>query len=216
MPSDILPQTESIMGEHRLIARIFQSNSEEDDTGFLREINVNVAMSDRTADELDPDTRATYERHMRSALEVAEAAFAAREVSVGCVIVHHDRVIATGHNLANAEDDATRHAELVAFGKLAQSGQSALLKQCTLFVTCEPCIMCSSAIRMLGVPLVVYGCKNPRFGGCGSVLDIASARTLPSLPPYDCVSGILEEQAVEALQRFYGRANPNTALPNPD
>jgi tRNA(Arg) A34 adenosine deaminase TadA len=63
---------------------------------------------------------------------------------------------------------------------------------------------------MMGVPLVVYGCRNPRFGGCGSVLDISNPNVMPSLPPFECVSGVLEAEAVEALQRFYGRANPKT------
>jgi tRNA-specific adenosine deaminase 2 len=168
-------------------------------------------MTHKTVDELDPETRGIYEEYMREALKVADSALSAREVPIGCVIVHGPKIIAKGYNLTNAENDATRHAELVAFGKLAKSNQLDVLKQSILCVTCEPCIMCASAIRMMGVPLVIYGCKNPRFGGCGSVLNLASPEMLQSLPPYDTVSGVLEADAVEALQRFYGRPNPNTA-----
>jgi tRNA-specific adenosine deaminase 2 len=168
-------------------------------------------MCRRASADLAPETRAEYERHMRAALDIADTAFAAREVPVGCVIVRRGDVIASGHNLTNAENDPTRHAELVAFAELEGAGRSALLRDSVLFVTCEPCIMCAAAIRMLGIPLVVYGCSNPRFGGCGSVLDLAEEGLFPSLPPYDCVSGVLEPEAIEALQRFYGRANPNTA-----
>ena len=84
------------------------------------------------------------------------------------------------------------------------------LKQSTLYVTCEPCIMCASAIKMLGVPLVVYGCLNDRFGGCGSVFNINTDTIMPKLASYDCVFGVLEEEAIEALRRFYGRPNPKT------
>jgi tRNA-specific adenosine deaminase 2 len=152
---------------------------------------------------------------MREAIKVAEAAFDEREVSVGCILVHRDKIIARGSNLTNAENDATRHAELVAFQRLAQSNSDSgsLLKKSILFVTCEPCIMCASAIRMMGVPLVVYGCKNSRFGGCESVLTLGSPDVLAKLPKFDCVSGVLEEEAIEALRKFYGRANPNTVAP---
>jgi tRNA-specific adenosine deaminase 2 len=167
-------------------------------------------MTHTHASALDPATLALYEKHMRTALSIADSAFSVREVSVGCVVVHHNRVIASGHNLTNTENDPTRHAEFVAFGQLADAGKSDLLKKSALFVTCEPCIMCASAIRMMGVPLVVYGCRNPRFGGCGSVLDLSGPPILASLPPYNCVSGVLEGEAIERLQKFYGRANPNT------
>jgi tRNA-specific adenosine deaminase 2 len=169
-------------------------------------------MTTRTVDELDEETRVCYEFYMRQALAVAEAAFDEGEVSVGCVIVHDSNVVATASNLTNAETDATRHAELVAFQRLAASKRNsrAILTKSILFVTCEPCIMCASAIRMMGVPLVVYGCHNSRFGGCGSVLNLGSRDTLQKLPPFDCVSGVLEAEAIEALRKFYGRANPKT------
>jgi tRNA-specific adenosine deaminase 2 len=172
-------------------------------------------MSIRTLDDLDADTRRRYEFYMREAMKVAETAFDEREVCVGCVIIHGETVIASGSNLTNAENDATRHAELVAFQRLTQSNRQArtLLKESILFVTCEPCIMCASAIRMMGVPLVVYGCKNNRFGGCGSVFSLGSPDILSKLPPFDCVSGVLEAEAIEALRKFYGRANPKTLAP---
>lgn len=166
----------------------------------------------RPVDALSREERLLHEKYMKEALKVADTAFNDQEVCVGCVLVHESGIVATGSNLTNAEDDATRHAEMVAFDRILLAKENArdILKETTLYVTCEPCIMCASAIRMMGVPLVVFGCKNSRFGGCGSVLALHTADVTPSLPAYDCVSGVMEMEAIEALQRFYGRVNPRT------
>jgi len=83
----------------------------------------------------------------------------------------------------------------------------------TLYVTCEPCIMCAAALRILHVPTVVYGCANERFGGCGSVVNIATDK-LPSLgPELICIRGPCAEQAVDLLKTFYKGENPNAPQP---
>ena len=69
---------------------------------------------------------------------------------------------------------STRHAELVVIDRIIAKGQLELLKNCDLFVTCEPCIMCAAALRILGIKRVFYGCSNPRFGGNGSVESVHS------------------------------------------
>ena len=161
----------------------------------------------------DKEERERHEKYMRMALDVANQAFDAREVAVGCIIIDDKgEVITSGGNQTNARNDATRHAELVSFEKLKENRKDykEILKKSTLYVTVEPCIMCASAIKMMGIPLVVYGCKNERFGGCGSVYSIHSDETMPSLHPYNCITGVLEEEAIEALRRFYGRPNPKT------
>ena len=94
---------------------------------------------------------------MRHALGEARAALVQGEVPVGCVLVRGERIVARGHNRANALRDATRHAELVAIDALlarSQDGQSdaaRTLEGCELFVTCEPCVMCAAAIGMCSV-----------------------------------------------------------------
>lgn len=163
--------------------------------------------------DLGKETRKIHEKYMRSALEVAHLAFNDREVTIGCILVYKDEIIATGYNETNKQNDATRHAELIAFEKIFQkypSNYLDILKQTTLYVTCEPCIMCASAIKMMGIPLVVYGCKNDRFGGCGSVLSINTDDCMKKLEKYNCIKGVLEEEAIDELKRFYGRANPKT------
>jgi len=83
----------------------------------------------------------------------------------------------------------------------------------TLYVTCEPCIMCTAALRILHVPTVVYGCANERFGGCGSVVNIA-ADDLPSLgPELICLCGPLAEESIDLLKSFYKGENPNAPCP---
>jgi len=88
-----------------------------------------------------------------------------------------------------------------------------ILCSSTLYVTCEPCIMCAAALRMLHVPTVVYGCANERFGGCGSVVNIAVDH-LPSLgPELVCLRGPFEEQSIYLLKTFYKGENPNAPCP---
>ena len=79
-----------------------------------------------------------------------------------------------------------------------------LAMHCTLYVTCEPCIMCASAIARLQIARVVYGCRNDKFGGCGSVLDL-----LPSAGGscQEVVGGVCEKEAVALLRSFYKREN---------
>jgi len=83
----------------------------------------------------------------------------------------------------------------------------------TLYVTCEPCIMCAAALRILHVPTVIYGCVNERFGGCGSVVSIATDK-LPSLgPELICLRGPFAEQSIDLLKTFYKGENPNAPQP---
>ncbi|XP_060044662.1 tRNA-specific adenosine deaminase 2 isoform X5 [Erinaceus europaeus] len=110
---------------------------------------------------------------------------------------------------------ATRHAELVAIDQALawcrRNGRdsSEVFERAVLYVTVEPCIMCAAALRLVKVPLVVYGCQNERFGGCGSVLDIASADLPNTGRPFQCLPGYRAEEAVEMLKDFYKQENPN-------
>ena len=100
------------------------------------------------------------------------------EVPVGCIITYKNQVIGTGRNEVNITKNATRHAELVAIDHVKQWCEREclsfedVLNKCCLYVTVEPCIMCAAALRFLGIPKVVFGCANERFGGCGSILNI--------------------------------------------
>lgn len=152
---------------------------------------------------------------MQKALSHAEEALKNKEVPVGCIFVYKDQEVACGGNRVNETKNATAHAEIVALEKVrewcAEKGLDAgeVLREATLYVTVEPCIMCAGALRQMGVPLIVFGCNNERFGGCGSILDVA-ADDLPSLgPSYDVIKGVMADQAVHLLKQFYKGENPN-------
>ncbi|TNJ30361.1 putative Cytosine deaminase [Giardia muris] len=144
---------------------------------------------------------------MIRALNQAQIALDAGEVPVGCALVDGSGcVIAEGCNRVNALRDATQHAELVMLGTLPTGFP---LKDCTLHVTVEPCIMCASALACVGLRKVIYYARNQKFGGCGTVLDVSSHVSSPwtkidaSFVPCD--------EAIKLMQQFFARANPRTA-----
>ena len=113
-------------------------------------------------------------------------------------MVYKNQIIGTGRNEVNETKNATRHAELVAFDQVKLWCEKRclcfkdVLRECCLYVTVEPCIMCSAALRYLGVPKVVFGCANERFGGCGSILNVhtdeyfESTIGVPQKMPLNC------------------------------
>lgn len=146
---------------------------------------------------------------MTEALQEAQKAFHSREVPVGCIIVSKSRqaVVAVGRNETNEFNDGTRHCELVAIDSLVNNSSELIdWHDMVLYVTVEPCVMCAAALRIVGLTKVVYGCPNDRFGGCASVLDVHSVAP-DVVPPLDVTAGIMHEEAVELLQRFYERGN---------
>lgn len=153
---------------------------------------------------------------MEKSFDYATEALKANEVPVGCILVFDDKeVIGVGRNEVNETKNATRHAEIVAIDMVLKWCQEEKLKyaevfeKTVLYVTVEPCIMCAGALRQMGVPLVVYGCANERFGGCGSILRVHEDE-LPSLgPKFQCISGIMAERAVNLLKEFYKGENLN-------
>ena len=158
---------------------------------------------------------------MDEALEVAKLALTVKEVPVGCVIVYNNEVvIGRGHNQTNLLKNPARHAEFEAFDEALEWCRlnkpeltaDEVLRQSTLYVTCEPCIMCASAIRKMEIPACVYGCNNERFGGCGSVLDIASGDGSEGAE-LKLVKGVCANKAINLLQTFYTQENP--FAPNP-
>ncbi|XP_037700182.1 tRNA-specific adenosine deaminase 2 isoform X3 [Choloepus didactylus] len=130
-------------------------------------------------------------------------------------MVYSNEIVGKGRNEVNQTKNATRHAEMVAIdqalGWCRRRGRSPaeVFARTVLYVTVEPCIMCAAALRLMNVPLVVYGCQNERFGGCGSVLDIASADLPHTGRPFKCIPGYRAEEAVDMLKAFYRQENPN-------
>lgn len=175
---------------------------------------------------MQADDGADAER-MGFALAEAEAALHASEVPVGCVFVHPSRgVLGRGHNNTVASCNATRHAELEAIDSMLACGSTpADIAACELYVTVEPCIMCASALRQIGVRRVVFGCLNDKFGGCGGVLNIHTDEPGPkssSDPGGDSSGmatamlargGVREAEAVALLRLFYSQENTSAPVP---
>lgn len=159
------------------------------------------------------------QKWMDKAFDMAKDALANGEVPVGCLLVYNNQVIGKGRNEVNETKNATRHAEIVALDELRHWCRlenvevKPVCERTVLYVTVEPCIMCAAALRLFNIPVVVYGCGNDRFGGCGSVLDISSADLPQTGTTFKCVAGHRAEEAVEMLKTFYKQENPNA--PNP-
>lgn len=147
---------------------------------------------------------------MREALKEAEIALDHDEIPIGCVIVKDGKIIGRGHNAREELQRAVMHAEVMAIEKANQHEHSWRLLDTTLFVTIEPCVMCSGAIGLARIPQVIYGAKNPKFGAAGSLYDILTDERLNHRVELE--SGILEAECAQMMQDFLGRGDKNETL----
>jgi len=138
---------------------------------------------------------------MGEALRLAQMAYAADEVPVGAVIVQAGKVIARAHNQVETLKDATAHAEILAITQAASVIGDWRLEECTLFVTKEPCPMCAGAIMLSRLKRLVFGVRDDRAGGAGSVFDITSAAGLNHR--LEVVASVKEGDARQLLQEFF-------------
>ncbi|MEW5995926.1 MAG: tRNA adenosine(34) deaminase TadA [Candidatus Zixiibacteriota bacterium] len=142
-----------------------------------------------------------HQRFMEQALAEAQLAFEKGEVPVGAVVVFENRVIGRGHNQTESLHDATAHAEMIALSAAFIHVGDWRLERCALVSTLEPCPMCAGAAMLSRIQTIVYGAADPRFGACGSILDI------PSEPRFnhqvEVVSGVLADEVAELMQRFF-------------
>jgi tRNA(adenine34) deaminase len=141
----------------------------------------------------------SHDYWMARAIAEAGKAEAKDEVPIGCVIVRDGRIIARGHNLRETTQDPAAHAELIAIKKAARKLGSWRLLNCTLYVTLEPCTMCMGAIILSRIPIVVFGCYDPKGGAAGSLYDLSNdprlnhtVELLPRILEAEC-SGMLSE-----------------------
>jgi tRNA(adenine34) deaminase len=141
------------------------------------------------------------EEFMRAALALAEQARDAGEVPVGAVVVRDGVVIGSGFNSTISRHDPSAHAEILALRAAAVASGNYRLSGCTLYVTLEPCVMCSGAIMHARVGRVVYGAPDPKTGACGSVLNLFAEH---SLNHHTAVAGgMLAEECGRLLKSFF-------------
>jgi tRNA(adenine34) deaminase len=142
-----------------------------------------------------PDT------YMQLALEQAQLAWNLGEVPVGAVVVKDGEVIAVGCNQPIGKHDPTAHAEIVALRAAAEKLGNYRLPGCELYVTLEPCVMCSGAMLHARLAKVVYGATDPKTGACGSVLNLFAQAQLNHHT--EIVGGVMAEACGAMLKAFF-------------
>jgi tRNA(adenine34) deaminase len=138
---------------------------------------------------------------MALALAQAKRAWLAGEVPVGAVVVRDGEVIATGYNQPIGRHDPTAHAEIVALRAAAEKLGNYRLPGCELYVTLEPCVMCSGAMMHARLARVVYAAQDPKTGACGSVTNLFAEDRLNHHT--EVVGGVLAEEASAMLKGFF-------------
>lgn len=139
---------------------------------------------------------------MASALEEARLAEAAGEVPVGAVVVWNNQIIARGHNLPIRSVDPSAHAEMQALRAAAKVLDNYRLPECELYVTLEPCAMCSGAMLHARVRHVVFGATDPKTGAAGSVVDLFAQATLNHQT--EVTRGVMADECGQLLRDFFG------------
>ena len=139
--------------------------------------------------------------YMQLALEQAQQAWDLGEVPVGAVVVKDGEVIAVGCNQPIGKHDPTAHAEIVALRAAAEKLGNYRLPGCELYVTLEPCVMCSGAMMHARLARVVYGAADPKTGACGSVLNLFEQEQLNHHT--GIVGGVMAEECGAMLKNFF-------------
>ena len=138
---------------------------------------------------------------MREALKEAQKAYDQAEVPIGAVVVLNGEIIGRGHNLREKEQDATLHAEIKAIRQANQHLGSWRLEDCELFVTLEPCPMCSGAMILARMKKVVFGAFDPKAGTAGTFMNLLQDSRFNH--QVEVEQGILEDECKEILQQFF-------------
>ncbi len=140
-------------------------------------------------------------KYMREALAQARKAYKLGEVPIGCVIVYEDKVIGRGYNRRNTDKTPLAHAEITAIKKAGKVMKDWRLEGCKLYVTLEPCQMCSGAIVQARIPEVIMAAENPKAGCAGSVMDILNNHDFNH--QVNVKKGVLQKESSELLKKFF-------------
>lgn len=141
------------------------------------------------------------EKFMMEAIKEAKKASDIDEVPIGCVIVLNNKIIARAHNLRESKQQSIAHAEILAIQKACKKVGSWRLEDCVLYVTLEPCPMCSGAILQSRISRVVYGATDPKGGcieSCMKMYDIKGFNHYP-----ETCGGILKDDCSSMLTTFF-------------
>ncbi len=140
------------------------------------------------------------ERYIRRALQLAAEAEASGDVPIGAVLVAGELVV-EAKNEKELRGDATAHAEMLALQQAASKLKVWRLPEATLYVTKEPCVMCAGAMVAARIKRLVYGCKDPKGGAAGSIVDLVRNAELNHR--LEVTGGVLEDETAAQLQAFF-------------
>ena len=152
--------------------------------------------------------------YMKEALKQARKAYKIKEVPIGCVIVHEDKVIARGYNKRNLKKTTLAHAEIIAIAKAGKVIGDWRLEDCTMYITLEPCQMCAGAIVQARMKRVVIGSRNAKAGCAGSVLNLLQEERFNH--QVELTEGVLEEECSFLLSDFFRELRRTKALKKND
>ncbi len=147
------------------------------------------------------DENQIHEFFMREAMREAFEAQREDEVPIGAVIVCRGEIIARAHNQREQLRDPTAHAEMIAITQAAASMVSWRLKECTLYVTLEPCPMCAGALMQARISRVVYGAPDPKAGAIDTLYHLLNDPRLNH--SCETIGGVLQKECAELLSRFF-------------
>ena len=140
-------------------------------------------------------------KFMKLALELAKKAELKNEVPVGALIVQDGKIIGRGMNTSISDYDPTSHAEINAIREAAKAIKNYRLKNCSIYVTLEPCAMCVGAIQHARIEKIIYGARDPKTGACGSMIDLISVKEINHHA--EAIGGILEKECGQILKDFF-------------
>ncbi len=143
----------------------------------------------------------TDEEFMGKALSLAEEAYRQDEIPIGAVIVKDGGIISTGFNKNRIKKDPTLHAEIIAIKNAAEYLNNERLIDCDLYVTKEPCAMCSGAIVHSRIRRVIISAEDSRYGACGTVFDVCGNIKMNHVP--EIKFGVLREESSSLLKKFF-------------
>ena len=149
------------------------------------------------------------EYYMNEALKLAKEAYDIDEVPIGAVIVHNGEIIGRGYNKRNSLANPLGHAEIIAINEAAGYLKDWRIEECTMYVTVEPCPMCSGAIVQARIPRVVFGARNKKAGCAGSVINLLQIDALNH--QVDITEGVLQEECSSIMTEFFKRFRKKAA-----
>lgn len=147
--------------------------------------------------------------YMQFALELAHQAAQAGEVPVGALVVKDGVIIGRGSNSPIGQHDPTAHAEIQAMRDAARNLGNYRLVDCTLYVTLEPCAMCSGAIQHARIARLVYGASDPKTGACGSVINLMAEARLNHHT--EVTDGVMAAECGAVLSAFFSARRKKTS-----